>query len=96
MGTKYAALATALLAALTLSTAQAAEPKHGGILHIYHRETPPSLSIHEEATFSVNVPAMPIFNNLVDLRPAQAAKQHGHHRARSGDRMGLEQGRTLR
>ena len=44
---------------------QAAEPKHGGILHIYHRETPPSLSIHEEATFSVNVPAMPIFNNLV-------------------------------
>ena len=66
MGTKYAALATALLAALTLSTAQAAEPKHGGILHIYHRETPPSLSIHEEATFSVNVPAMPIFNNLVE------------------------------
>src|SRR5579864_470198 len=66
MGTKYAALATALLAALTLSTAQAAEPKHGGILHIYHRETPPSLSIHEEATFSVNVPAMPIFNNLIE------------------------------
>jgi len=66
MGTKYTALATALLAALTLSTAQAAEPKHGGILHIYHRETPPSLSIHEEATFSVNVPAMPIFNNLVE------------------------------
>ncbi len=65
MGTKYAALATALLAALTISSAQAAEPKHGGILHIYHRETPPSLSIHEEATFSVNVPAMPIFNNLV-------------------------------
>src|SRR6185437_3547945 len=66
MGTKYAALATALLAALTFSTVQAAEPKHGGILHIYHRETPPSLSIHEEATFSVNVPAMPIFNNLVE------------------------------
>ena len=66
MGTKYAALATAILAALSLATAQAAEPKHGGILRIYHRETPPSLSIHEEATFSVNVPAMPIFNNLVE------------------------------
>ena len=65
MGTKYAALATAILAALSLATAQAAEPKHGGILRIYHRETPPSLSIHEEATFSVNVPAMGIFNNLI-------------------------------
>ena len=65
MGTKYVALATAILASLTLCTAQAAEPKHGGILHIYHRETPPSLSIHEEATFSVNAPAMAIFNNLI-------------------------------
>ena len=34
-------------------------------IKIYHRETPPSLSIHEEATFSVNIPAMAIFNNLV-------------------------------
>ncbi len=65
MGTKWVALATALLSGLTICTAQAAEPKHGGILKIYHRETPPSLSIHEEATFSVNVPAMGIFNNLV-------------------------------
>ena len=65
MGTKFVALATALFASLSICTAQAAEPKHGGILHIYHRETPPSLSIHEEATFSVNVPAMGIFNNLV-------------------------------
>jgi len=65
MGTKYVALATAILAGLTLCTARAAEPKHGGILKIYHRETPPSLSIHEEATFSVNIPAMGLFNNLV-------------------------------
>jgi peptide/nickel transport system substrate-binding protein len=66
MGTKIAALATAILASLTICTAQAAEPKHGGILKFYHRETPPSLSIHEEATFSVNAPAMGIFNNLVE------------------------------
>ncbi|MGI8526229.1 MAG: ABC transporter substrate-binding protein, partial [Pseudolabrys sp.] len=54
--------------ALTLAAAsgtQAAEPKRGGIFHIYHRETPPSLSIHEEATFSVNAPAMELYNNLV-------------------------------
>ncbi len=65
MGTKFVALATAILAGLTFCNAQAAEPKHGGILRIYHRETPPSLSIHEEATFSVNAPAMGLFNNLV-------------------------------
>ena len=64
MATKFVVLATALLASLTI-TAQAAEPKHGGILKVYHRETPPSLSIHEEATFSVNAPAMGLFNNLV-------------------------------
>ena len=65
MTAKFTALAAAVLAVASLANAQAAEPKRGGILHIYHRETPPSLSIHEEATFSVNVPAMPIYNNLV-------------------------------
>jgi peptide/nickel transport system substrate-binding protein len=65
MGTRFAALATVMLTTLSFTATQAAEPKHGGILHIYHRETPPSLSIHEEATFSVNAPAMGIFNNLV-------------------------------
>src|SRR3954454_21295812 len=65
MTTKLTILAFAVLAATSLTAAQAQTPKHGGVLHIYHRETPPSLSIHEEATFSVNVPAMPMFNNLV-------------------------------
>jgi peptide/nickel transport system substrate-binding protein len=65
MLSKFAALAAALIATLSIATTQAAEPKHGGIFHIYHRETPPSLSIHEEATFSVNAPAMAIYNNLI-------------------------------
>ncbi len=65
MATNRVALAAAILATLTLTAAQSAEPKHGGILKFYHRETPPSMSIHEEATFSVNAPAMAIFNNLV-------------------------------
>jgi peptide/nickel transport system substrate-binding protein len=56
----------AVLSAVAFSGAQAADqPKSGGVLHVYHRETPPSMSIHEEATFSVNVSSMPIFNNLV-------------------------------
>ena len=64
-----------LMAVLTLATfvvtgfgivAVAAEkPKYGGTLKAYHRGTPPSMSIHEEATVSTNYPAMPIMNNLV-------------------------------
>jgi peptide/nickel transport system substrate-binding protein len=65
MTAKLTAIAAAALAVACLTSAQAAEPKHGGVLHIYHRETPPSLSIHEEATFSVNAPAMGIYSNLV-------------------------------
>ncbi|MBN8920921.1 MAG: peptide ABC transporter substrate-binding protein [Rhizobiales bacterium] len=53
------------LTALGCMAAQAAEPKHGGTLKIHHRETPGGISIHEEATFSTNVPMMPVFNNLV-------------------------------
>lgn len=65
MRTRLVALAAAIVATLSISAAPAAEPKHGGILRFYHRETPPSLSILEEATFSVNAPAMGVFNNLV-------------------------------
>ena len=41
------------------------EPKQGGILKFYHRDSPGSASIHEGATNSLNVPFMPVFNNLV-------------------------------
>jgi peptide/nickel transport system substrate-binding protein len=65
MNTKLLRLAVAAIAACATFNAYAQEPKRGGILKMYHRETPPSMSIHEEATFSVNVSSMPIFNNLV-------------------------------
>src|ERR1700731_3140310 len=57
------ALAVALVLAVS-GFAHAAE-KQGGILRIYHRDSPASASIHEEATYSTNVPFMPVFNNLV-------------------------------
>ena len=57
-----------LTLALAAPAALAQEPKHGGILKIYHRDSPASASIHEEATFSTNVPFMPVFNNLVIFR----------------------------
>src|SRR5262252_9011708 len=54
-----------LIVAASFTAATADEPKHGGILKIYHRDSPPSASIHEEATYSTVAPFMPIFNNLV-------------------------------
>jgi peptide/nickel transport system substrate-binding protein len=65
MNTKLLRLAVAAIAASAATVASAQQPKPGGILRMYHRETPPSMSIHEEATFSVNVSSMPIFSNLV-------------------------------
>ena len=62
---RWVMAASLLIAAGSLTTALADEPKHGGILKIYHRDNPPSASIHEEATYSTVIPFMPIFNNLV-------------------------------
>src|ERR1700730_10172721 len=60
------AFAAAILSLLVIcGVARADEAKQGGILGIYHRDSPVSASIHEEATYSVNVPFMPVFNNLV-------------------------------
>src|SRR5258708_5759785 len=65
MAFKLAALLAAALTVTAIASAKAEEPKHGGILKMYHRETPGGLSILEEATYSTNVPMMPVFNNLV-------------------------------
>jgi peptide/nickel transport system substrate-binding protein len=65
MGLKIIGLAVAVVSAAAVTAAYAGEPKHGGVLKMYHRETPGGISIHEEATFSTNVPMMPVFNNLV-------------------------------
>jgi peptide/nickel transport system substrate-binding protein len=43
----------------------AGEPRHGGVWKIYHRDSPASASIHEEATYSTNIPFMAVMNNLV-------------------------------
>jgi peptide/nickel transport system substrate-binding protein len=61
----FVAAVCVLAAALFAVTATAGEPKRGGILKMYHRDSPASASIHEEATYSTNVPFMAVFNNLV-------------------------------
>ena len=51
---------------LALSGANVASAqKSGGILRIYHRDSPASMSIHEEGTIGVILPMMGVFNNLV-------------------------------
>ena len=51
--------------AVTLGAQAAMAQKSGGILKIYHRGTPPSGSIHEEATNSTTSPYSGVYNNLV-------------------------------
>lgn len=46
--------------------------KSGGVLRMFHRDNPPSASIHEESTASTVVPFMPVFNNLVLFDQAKA------------------------
>jgi peptide/nickel transport system substrate-binding protein len=55
------AAAAAILAIASPALAQ----KKGGVLHMYHRDSPASMSIHEEATFSTLIPVMGVMNNLV-------------------------------
>ena len=56
--------AALLLFTLLLATPVLAQ-KQGGTLRITHRDSPASMSIHEEGTISVNAPMMSVFNNLV-------------------------------
>ena len=46
-------------------SAPALAQKSGGILHMYHRDSPASMSILEEATISTVIPVMGVMNNLV-------------------------------
>jgi len=50
---------------LVCSAYPAAAQKQGGTLRVYHRDTPPSASIYEEATITTVAPFMGVFNNLV-------------------------------
>ena len=59
-----AAAAGAFLAMLSQGDVALAQ-KSGGVLKIQHWDSPASMSIHEEATYSVVVPIMGVMNNLV-------------------------------
>src|SRR5689334_8897871 len=68
---------TATVTMLAATSVPALAQKQGGTLRIYHRDNPPSASIHEEATVSTNLPFMAIYNNLVvydQTKPVNSAE----------------------
>jgi peptide/nickel transport system substrate-binding protein len=60
--------AAVVLIVAALQASPAAAQKAGGVLRVYHQDSPASMSIHEEATYSTVVPMMGVFNNLVMYR----------------------------
>src|SRR5215469_13507037 len=63
MGRQYLWGIAGLAMLATAGTALAQKP--GGILKVQHWDSPASMSIHEEATYSVVVPMMGVMSNLV-------------------------------
>src|ERR1051325_3938297 len=63
-----AALAGPVLMVGIVGVFPAAAQKYGGTLIIQHWDSPANMSIHEATSYSVIVPMMGIFNNLVLFR----------------------------
>jgi peptide/nickel transport system substrate-binding protein len=58
-------LAAAIAVIALTAAGPAVAEKSGGILKVQHWDSPASMSIHEEATYSTVVPMMGVMNNLV-------------------------------
>jgi hypothetical protein len=66
MKAAFPALAASAVLLVGLGGADTAlAQKQGGTLRVYHRDSPASMSIHEEGTVGVSMPMMDVFNNLV-------------------------------
>jgi peptide/nickel transport system substrate-binding protein len=65
LGRIFAASAAFVLG-LILSEGALAQ-KQGGILRVFHRDSPASMSILEEGSISAIMPMMGVFNNLVPV-----------------------------
>jgi len=81
-------LATAIVAVTVIGSGlPALAQKSGGILKMYDPDSPPTMSILEEATIGSQAPMMGCLQQPPAVRSACAAKQAGHDPARSGDRL---------
>ena len=86
-------LGLAAVAAFILASNPVLAQKSGGVLKIQHMDTPPSASIHEEATVSAAVPFMALYNNLVMFDQHVAKNSLEFDRARSRHELGVERRR---
>src|SRR5262249_30140780 len=78
-GTRMRGLIAGLaMVLLTASGAPAFAQKAGGTLRVFHRDNPPSASIHEEATISTVMPFMSVYNNLVVFDPKTKQNSPNH------------------
>ena len=66
---QWAVAAAAVLTACTSLSSAAQAQKQGGILKVWHRDSPGNMSILEEGTISIVAPIMGVFNNLVVFDP---------------------------
>ena len=62
---QFLTLSLTVCAVFGLPAGPAAAQQSGGTLKFFHRDSPASMSIHEEATISSVAPMMGVFNNLV-------------------------------
>ena len=67
-GRKRIVFSAVVLGAALAGASPASAQKSGGTLVVQHWDSPASMSIHEEATYSVVVPIMGVMNNLVLFR----------------------------
>ena len=87
-------MAAAVAACLVVASSSVAfAQKSGGILKMYHRDNPPTLSIHESSTNSTVIPMMGVFNNLVVYDQKEGAEQPADDRARARQVVGMERRR---
>src|SRR6202012_6099700 len=68
-GALFAILFVAAVIFAAVVSGAALAQKRGGTLRIYHRDSPATMSVHEEGTISAIMPMMPVFNNLVVYDP---------------------------
>jgi peptide/nickel transport system substrate-binding protein len=87
----YAGIAALLFGVMAANMAFA--QKQGGVLRVFHRDSPASMSILEEGSISAIMPMMGVFNNLVLFDQHVASKPRGVDRTRAGDGLVMERGR---
>ena len=84
---RFWTISLTIYSALGMSMGLAAAQQSGGILKFFHRDSPASMSIHEEATISTVAPMMGVFNNLVVFQTGREAEPAGIHPAGAGRKL---------